>query len=265
MFLKNLFQNRIVRFVLFLAVLFLFGYIWKTFGVNAAYYQELFSNYPTMSVLIFVLLYVGTTTFVWFGPKDILRISSAVFFGASVSTALVWIGEMINALIMFHLSRVLGQEFVAKRLRTKTKKLDNIKNDSSLLGVMALRINPLVPFRIMDLGYGLTRISCLKYLAGISVVSIVRIYWLQYILAEPGVNLFTEISMALNALMNGSAMTADQMVTLASSVFLKITDYFIENPKFLRYSCIYFLAVAIVTVIAVIARLLRKQKVTSQV
>jgi len=232
---KITFHNKALKFTLLLAILLACWYLGRIFKIDIASYQTLFSSFPiAISGLIFVLLYVCMTTFIWFGPKDVLRIFSAIFFGAIVSTIFVWIGEMVNAVIMFHLSRVLGQEYVQKRFKCKPEKLDQMKADSSLLGVIAWRINPLVPFRLMDLGYGLTQLPFQKYFIAIVAVSFLRILWLQYILAGIGVNLFENFSSLLN--------------------------YFNENPIIIQYSAIYFLIVIVVTLIAVVARFFRKRK-----
>ena len=228
-------QNKVLKFTFFLAILGSCWYLGRIFKVDVPYYQTLLSSYPvTISGFIFVLLYVGTTTFIWLGPKDVLRISSAIIFGAMLSTVFVWIGEMINAAIMFHLSRVLGREYVQQRLGVKPEKLDQMKDVSSVLGVIAWRINPLIPFRLMDLGFGLTKITFAKYFFAIIAISFVRIYWLQFILAGIGINIFEDYSSMLKYLQN--------------------------NPHAIQLSAVYFLVVIVVTVIAVGLRYLRKKR-----
>ena len=86
----------------------------------------------------------------------------------------------------------------------------------------------------MDLGYGLTKISFNKYLAGIAVITFFRILWLQFILAGIGTNMLDGIP--------------------------AIFDYFEENPGVVQYSAVYFLAVFIVTIAAVVARFFKKRK-----
>jgi len=232
---KHLLNNKALKFSFFLILLTACWYLGRVFKFEVATYQTFLSKFPVaFSGLIFVLLYVGTTTFVWFGPKDVLRISSAILFGATTSTVFVWVGEMINAAIMFYLSRALGREYVQQKFRIKSQKLDQMKDDSSMLEVCAWRSNPLIPFRLMDLGYGLTRISFRKYFIAIAAISFLRIFWLQSILAGIGTGLFK----------NYSAMM----------------DYFLENPSVARCSAAYFLAVVVITITAIITRFLRKRK-----
>lgn len=228
-----MFNKKILKFILFLFIFATCWYLGRVFKVDGASYRELLSGYPlVLSGSIFVALYVGTTTFVWFGPKDVLRISGAILFGAFVSTVFVWIGEMINAMIMFHLSRILGREYIQQKFRVKSQALDQMKDDSSFLGLVALRINPLIPFRLMDLGYGLTPVSFRKYFIAIIAISFFRILWLQLILAGIGTDLLSDFS--------------------------ALWKYFLENPHVVQYSAMYFLAVIVVTIVAVGARFLRK-------
>jgi len=235
MSIKLMSNKRVLKFVLFLIILTTCWYLGRIFKIDVTSYQDFFSEYPlTLSGLIFVVLYVGTTTFVWFGPKDVLRISSAFLFGAFVSTVFVWIGEMINAVVMFHLSRVLGREYVQQKLHVKSREFDQMKDDSSFLGLIAWRINPLIPFRLMDLGFGLTSISFRKYFITIIAISFFRILWLQFILAGIGTNLFKDIS--------------------------AIVDYLNENPMVVQYSAVYFFVVIVITVAAVVMRSVRKRK-----
>ena len=228
-------KRKVLKFVLLLIILAVCWYLGRVFDVDVSYYREALSRYPVaLSGAVFVLLYVVTTTFVWFGPKDVLRIAGAVLFGAYVSTVLVWAGEMINAAIMFYLSRVLGREYVQQKFGVKPGELEKMNDDSSLLGVTAWRINPMIPFRLMDLAYGLTRISFRKYFCAIVLVSFFRILWLQFILAGVGANLFKDISAML--------------------------DYFLAHRDVVYFSALYFLAVIVVTITAVAARFLRKRR-----
>lgn len=229
---RSLANRRVLKFALFLFILAACWYLGRVFKVDVSYYQDFLSRYPlALSGLVFVLLYVVTTSFLWFGPKDVLRIASAILFGAYISTVFVWIGEMINAAVMFYLSRILGRAYVQQRFSLKSGELEKMKGDSSFLGVTAWRINPLVPFRLMDLGYGLTQISFSKYFCAILIVSFFRILWLQFILAGIGTILFKDVSAML--------------------------DYFLANPAIVRYSGLYFLTVITVTIFAVAARFFR--------
>lgn len=235
---KSAVNSKALKFVLLLAILAVCWYLGRVFDMDVADYQKFLSRFPlAVSGLAFVLLYVVTTTFVWFGPKDVLRIASAILFGAYISTVFVWAGEMANAAVMFHLSRILGREYVQQRFGVQSGDLEKMKDNSSFLGVLALRINPLIPFRLMDLGYGLSAIAFPKYFWAIVIVSFFRILWLQFILAGIGISLFEDVSAT--------------------------TDYLMANPSVIVYSGIYFCVVVVVSVIAFVMRIVRKRRQNS--
>ncbi len=227
------FQNKTFKFLSLLAVLFLFIILGRYFNFDPEYYRNALSKFPVvLSGLIFVFLYVLTTTFIWMGPKDAFRVAGAVLFGPYISTVFVWIGEILNAAILFFLSRNLGQEFVQEKFKIKTGNIDKVKKESSALSVLALRLNPLVPFRFLDLGYGLSRVSFRKYFIVIVIASLPRIFWLQYILSGVGMNVFKDIP--------------------------AVMDYFGKNFFLIKYSGLYFLGVAILSLAAVIVKKVKK-------
>jgi len=233
------FNNRGFKCVLFLAVFAVCWYLGRIFKFDVAYFQGLLAEYPLMlSGIVFILLYVGATTFIWFGPKDVLRIAAAIFFGPYVSTLLVWVGEMGNAAVMFHVSRSLGQEYVQRKLGVGPNQLNKMKDDSSFLGVIAWRINLLAPFRLMDLAYGLTRISFRKYFGAIVLVSVARIFLQQFILSSIGEVLFEE------------PFTVVQLML----------EYFLEHPNVVLYGTAYILVMIAVSIWAVILRSARRNK-----
>ena len=219
-------QNKTFQFCILIALLFVFIFVGRYFNFDVERCREVLSKFPiVLSGLIFVVAYVVTTTFIWMGPKDVFRVVGAILFGAYVSTVFVWIGEMFNATILFFLSRKLGREFVQKKFNIGEGHLDKIKKEAGILGILALRINPLVPFRFLDLGYGLSRVSFKKYLSVIVIASGPRIFWLQFILADVGANVFKDIP--------------------------ALTAYFQNHPFIVQYSGMYFLLVIVLTILGV--------------
>lgn len=228
-------KNNTLKFFLLLAIIATCWYLGRVFQFNVDYYRNILENYSIfVSGIIFVALYVGITTFVWFGPKDVFRIAGAVLFGAYTSSVLVWIAEMFNVAILFHLSRKLGRGFVEQKFRLRSSQLDEMKKQSGVLGLLALRVNPLVPFRLMDLGFGLSKISFKKYFMVCLLVSFFRILWLQFILAGMGEALFEDPTV--------------------------VVSYLLENQYILVYSGLYFLSVLVLTIMAMISKGLQKRR-----
>ena len=78
-----------------------------------------------LSAPVFVLLYVAAN-FVVIDIKDAFKLVGAIVFGAWVSAFLIYIAELINAVIFFNLSRRMGQAFVQRMLKNGTVFYDKL-------------------------------------------------------------------------------------------------------------------------------------------
>lgn len=218
-------QSKLFKFLtllFFLLLSWIFSQIFKfEITTTRAFFAE-FS--PFLSGIIFVILYVLLTTVILFGPRDIFRIAAAIIFGAKTSTLFVWIAETINAVVSFYLSRLLGREFVKEKLKDKFTQAEGAKGKIRSLQVFTLRINPLIPFRVMDLGYGLSTISLKRYFFISLIASLPRIFWLQYIIAGAGEKILTSP--------------------------LSLIPYLVENQFLIVYSALYFFAVIVLSIVA---------------
>lgn len=228
-------KNSFWKFLLLVFLLIAGFFIAKHFQVDLEQYRETFRSYPIIiSGPIFIAIYVVTTTLVLVGPHDVLKISSALLFGAKVSTILLSIAELMNASILFGLSRWLGREYVEKKFKWKVKKsMYEPERKTSLLMIMALRLNPLIPFRFLDIGFGLSNVSFAKYFIAILLVSPFRLYWLQMIIEGVGENIFKDMS--------------------------AVMTYMLDHPEIVRYSSIYFLVVIVLTIAAFMLRNFQKK------
>jgi len=228
-------RNNKNRFILLIVFILACWFLGRYFKLDLEYYRNFLSQFPlALSGLLFIAIYVFTTTFVWFGPKDILRLSSAILFGGTISTVFVTIAELFNATILFYLSRKLGRGYIKQKFKVKDALLDQAKKDSGFFGIIAFRLNLLFPLRFIDLGYGLTHIHFKKYLI-LSILSTpFRIFLQQYIMAVVGEKLITDVAYTI------------KMVQ--------------EDSFIMTYSLGYFIVLVIVTLTALILRTLRKRK-----
>lgn len=224
-----------IRFILFLLTLTTLVLVGRQLDVDVEHYRQVLSRYPlALSGLIYVVLYVFFTMLIVWGPKDIFRISGALLFGPLVSTVFVYIAEMINLVLLFNLSRRLGRGFVAEKMKVKEEKAEELKKDLGWFNVFVLRINPLIPYRFLDLGYGLTRISFRKYFTVALIASPPRLFWLQVILAAVG--------------------------TAALKDLDSVMQYYFDHPTVFLLSILYILLVIILSLVAVVLNVMKKRK-----
>jgi len=228
-------KNNRLGFLVLVLFFFLTWLLGKLLPVDWHYFKGFLSRFPIVySGLIFIVLYVAVTFFVWL-VKDVFKVIGAVLFGPIFSSLLIFVSEIINASILFNLSRVLGRDFVKDKLKGSFDKLDKNIVRFGFWGIFVLRIVPLVPYRFLDIAAGLTKISFSQYLLAVILGSPVRIFWLQFILSVLGEGVFKDPGL--------------------------ITDYFLQHPGVLIFS--FFYAIASLVLAIFIRRISNNSKLVS--
>ncbi len=190
---KNRFSDSTLRFILFLVFIALCWLLGRFFHIDEESVKSWLLKFPlSLSGLIFVVLYVVLTFFIWLS-KDLLRIAGAYVFGAYWSTVFIWLAESVNAVILFYLSRALGRTFVETRLKGKYTHLDERLGTLTFADLFFLRAVVLIPFRFLDLACGLTKIPFKVYLAAVVLGSPIRIFFTQFFWVTLGSALFKDM------------------------------------------------------------------------
>lgn len=222
--LKNNKNNSYLVKAIILAIgLFLIWYIGRYFyRIDVDNIRDFFQGLPLSSVaLLYILLYVVITFFVWLS-KDVFWLVGALAFGPALSAFLVWIAEIINAVILFYIARIFGRGFVEHKLKAKHSKLDERLAELNFGWLFIFRAAPLVPYRFIDLSAGLTGIPMKKYMLAVILGSPFKIFWIQYVLSAVG-----------------KAVLRDPSV---------MSEYFLKNKYMLFLGFIYILFVILVVI-----------------
>jgi uncharacterized membrane protein YdjX (TVP38/TMEM64 family) len=175
-----------------LLVLIVLALLWfgTLFHFNDKPWTTFFREIPfPVSATLFVVSYVAVTFFIWF-TKDLLKVIGAVVFGPYWSTLFIWLAELVNAFIFFHLSRRLGRAFVEEKFKIRKDHVDKAEKSGGVWHIFVLRTVPLVPYRFLDLAYGLTSVPFRRYVIVSAVAMPIRIFWLQFIAAGIGSAIF---------------------------------------------------------------------------
>jgi uncharacterized membrane protein YdjX (TVP38/TMEM64 family) len=169
-----------LRFCFFILLIFFCWILGRFFSIDEQTIRSFFVRIPLVySAIVFVLIYVVLTFFLWF-TKDILMVTSVILYGPYVSTLFVWIAEIINSVILFLLARSLGHEFVKNKMKGKFQGLRERMDKVGFWDMIALRGIILIPFRFLDLTFGLTKVSLKKYLTAVIPGSLPRVFMRQY-------------------------------------------------------------------------------------
>ncbi|MCK5580566.1 MAG: TVP38/TMEM64 family protein [Candidatus Omnitrophica bacterium] len=229
-------KRQLFSFLLFVVLIVVFFNLGKFFAFDEGLVQNFFLNIPVvLSGVIFILVYVVSTSLIWFGPKDILRIVAAGVFGAYLSTLLIWLAELGNVFVLFMLSRRLGRDFVASKLHGGMKRLDQTIAETSFWSIFCFRLFPIIPLRVLDLGFGLTKISFKKYFWISFIGTPLRIFVIQFFLA-----ILIKTGMSLHQ------FEQDPFAAMGSMHNI-LNQYLNDHPGIL-FVCFFYLLGSIVTI-----------------
>ncbi|MDP2939445.1 MAG: VTT domain-containing protein [Candidatus Omnitrophota bacterium] len=214
---KNLFN-----FLALILILFFSWLLGRYCKIDTNYLQSLLLKFPfVIAGILFIFLYVVLSFFIWF-VKDIFKVVGAIIFGAYLSSALVFLAEIINAVILFNLSHFLGRHFVENQLKGSFANLDKKISKLGFFGVFVLRAVPLIPFRFLDIAAGLTRVSFKEYFLACALGSPLRIFWLQFILAAVGLSIFKDTNAMAEYFLNNKIIFVFSLIYLALAIILGV-------------------------------------------
>lgn len=203
-----------IKFFFFVFILVLLMLAGRHFHVDTAKIQKSLSGFPVIySGILYVTLYVVITFFVFFS-KDVFWITGAVLFGPALSTLYISIAEIINACILFNMSRYLGRRFVENSLKGKYRNLDEKLTSLNFFWLFMFRAAPLIPYRFLDLAFGLTKVSFGRYMTAVVLASPVKTFWIQYILAGVGNSVLTNPYVLVDYLSGNKTLFAFSFIYL---------------------------------------------------
>jgi len=211
-----------VKFLALVILLIVLWYCGRNFQIDTSRIENALLGMPLIgSSVIYIFLYVVVTFFVFFS-KDIFWIIGAVVFGSNISTLLITISEIINAFILFFLARYLGRNFVESYLKRKSETLPSRLGNLSFFWLFMLRAVPLIPYRFMDLGFGLTGIQFSRYLAAVVIATPIKTFWMQYILAGVGRGVLNDPRTIVDFLLHNKTLYLFSFVYLVLLVLVAI-------------------------------------------
>ena len=180
---RNIMDKPIARFTILIVILAVLLLLGQYFSIDEEKIDSFLNKIPlTTAAIAFIFLYVGGTFVIWY-LKDPLKVVGAVLFGAYLSTGLIYVAEIINAAIFFYLTHLLGKDFVEKSMRGKFKDIYEKLGQINMGWIFLLRAMPLIPYRVLDMSFGLSKVSFRKYLIVVLLASPPRIFWIQFVLA----------------------------------------------------------------------------------
>lgn len=114
---------------------------------------------PVVSIGLMVI-----QSLVPFVPGLVITITNAWIFGWQYGALYSWIGALLGAILDFGVARWYGRLVVERFVNMKyISRTDTFLQRYGLLAVFITRITPIIPFKVVSYGAGLTTMSLCKF------------------------------------------------------------------------------------------------------
>ena len=158
-----------IAFIIFIALILASLILYKVLGdqLSLEDFQTTIKDLGLWAPAAFVCLYAIATIFI---PSTPFMVLSGLLFGFQEGLLYTVIGGLLSSLIVFTISRRLGKEWVESILQHKyLRKLGNYNKrleSGAIWDLTILRILPIMPFNILNILMGVSRIKTRDYIFG---------------------------------------------------------------------------------------------------
>jgi uncharacterized membrane protein YdjX (TVP38/TMEM64 family) len=170
---------RVIPLVLLLLVATIVGYRlgWFDYRHALEQVQRVRRAHSFAGFAIVFTLAVGLGTAIGI-PGMPLMVAAGVVFGGLFGAIISWSGAMISATIGYWIARTVGRDIVTRWVK-RFKRIDAAMRDAkNFLGILRLRLIPVLPIGSVNFVGGLSRANFFSYLAAtaIGILPAVTIY-----------------------------------------------------------------------------------------
>jgi uncharacterized membrane protein YdjX (TVP38/TMEM64 family) len=152
-----------------------------------AFYQ----NNQLVTAAAFIVIYIIQTALSLPGAA-ILTIAAGAIFGAVMGTVYVNIGATLGATVAFLVARYLFRDVIQKKFGSRLETINRELENRGLNYLLFLRLVPLFPFFLINLGAGLTKIPLRTFVFGTMIGTIPG----TFVFCNAGASLATITSMS---------------------------------------------------------------------
>lgn len=153
-------------------------------------------------------------------PGIVITITNAWIFGWEYGALYSWIGALLGATVDFGIARWYGRPVVERFVsETLLERTDGFFRRSGVLAVFITRLTPIVPFKVISYGAGLTDMTSLRFVAATGLGQI------------PAILLYSYLGQHLTRNLRTVALATTLLVLLAVAVYY----YRHVIEKFLSY------------------------------
>jgi len=160
-------QKYVFIFFLILVIVAISSYIiWGT-ELDIKELRTYLKSFGIWTPIVFIVLYTLGTIFI---PSTPFMAVAGILFGFKYGLLYTIIGGLLSSIIVFNISRYLGKDWVEKILQHEYLKMIHNYNkkleSGAIWDLIILRITPIMPFNILNILMGVSKIQMQDYIIG---------------------------------------------------------------------------------------------------
>jgi uncharacterized membrane protein YdjX (TVP38/TMEM64 family) len=170
--------KKIVIFIMIVLLIALFFYFnlgryltLASLKANRNALVEFYANHRVAMVTIFIAVYIVQTVLSLPGAA-VLSLAAGAVFGAVMGTVYVNIGATVGATLAFLVARYLFHDALQNKFGARLEKINRELEKAGLNYLIFLRLVPVFPFFLINLGAGLTTMPLRTFFLG-TIVGII--------------------------------------------------------------------------------------------
>ncbi|WP_184371871.1 MULTISPECIES: TVP38/TMEM64 family protein [Nocardiopsis] len=106
-------------------------------------------------------------------PRPALNIAGGLLFGLAAGVVLALAGGVLAAFVQFMVARYVAGDALARRLPERVRtQLEGLVGGRALLAVIQLRLIPVIPYQMVNYGFGLTGLPVGPFVLGTAIGSL---------------------------------------------------------------------------------------------
>lgn len=156
-------------FISFLILIILSVIFYQIFAdqIDLSQVRQQLRDFGVWAPAVFIFLYTVGTIFI---PSTPFMIVSGILFGFGYGLLYTVIGGFLSSILVFAISRKLGKGWVESILKNKHLKYIDRYNkrlgNGAIFDLILLRIVPIMPFNVLNILMGISKIKTKNYIAG---------------------------------------------------------------------------------------------------
>jgi len=158
-----------IMFIVFLILVIVSIILYKIFGENLDITQvnNQLKSFGIWAPIIFIVIYTFGTIFI---PSTPFMAIAGIFFDFTYGLIYTIIGGLLSSIVVFAFARKTGQDSVEKLLKNKyagyLTKYDARLKEGGIFSLIILRIMPIMPFNVLNILMGISKIEIRNYVIG---------------------------------------------------------------------------------------------------